>query len=144
MAGKTINENGVYAACIASASIATTAFSTSGNATAIGAAIAADDLDPTLDFQLNVTAGTVTAGDVVNVYRRPSDGTSQAPIPANTNSNTKQDFVASFTLVSNSETRYKTGVRNLHVDDEYYLENTGAGSITMGLKVRGSSYNAEA
>ena len=140
MANETLNSNGAYAACITAASVATTAFSTAANATDIGTAIATEDLYPTLDFQLAVSAGTVTAGDVVNLYRRPHDGTTQAPIPANTSAYTKQDYVGSFTLVSAAESRYLDGVRNLHVDDEYYVENTGAAAMTLGLKVRGSTY----
>lgn len=143
MANETLNTDKAYAACITAASIATGAMSTSGNATAIGAAIATEDLYPTLDFQLAVSAGTVTAGDVVNLYRRPHDGTTQAPIPAITSAHTKQDYVGSFTLVSNGETRYLDGVRNVHPDDEYYVENTGAASMTLGLKVRGSTYGTE-
>ena len=140
MANETLNSGGAYATCITSASVATGALSTAGNATDIGTAIATEDLYPTLDFKLKATAGTVTAGDIVNLYRRPHDGTDQAPIPANTSAHTKQDWVGSFKLVSNSEARYLNGVRNLHVDDEYYIENTGAASITLELKVRGNTY----
>ena len=140
MANETLNTDKAYASCITSASIATGAMSTSANATAIGAAIATEDLYPTLDFQLAVSAGTVTAGDVVNLYRRAHDGTTQAPIPAVTNDSTEQTFVGSFTLSTASETRYFNGVRNVHPDDEYYVKNTGAASMTLGLKVRGSTY----
>jgi len=128
---------GSFAACIASASIATSSFSTSFNATKIGTAIATEDLYPLLDFQLIVTAGTVSAGDIFNLYRRRSDGTTQQPIPTATN---QRKFVKTFTIDSNSETVYEDGVPNIDPEDEYYLENTGAASITVQLKVRGRDY----
>ncbi len=140
MANETLNSNGAYTTCIGSAAVAGSAFSTAGNATNIGTAIPVESLYPTLDFQLTTSAGTVTAGDVINLYRRSHDGITQAPIPANTSNDAKQTYVGSFILVSNSETRYLDSVRNLHADDEYYIENTGLASITMTVKVRGSTY----
>lgn len=141
MANETLNANSsAYASCIASAAITTDDMSATGSTIATALSTGSEDLYPTLDFKLKVTAGTVTAGDVINLYRRPSDGTDQAPIPVETSSNTLQTYVGSFTLASNSETRYRAGVRNLHTGDLYYLHNTGAASITMQLYVRGSSY----
>ena len=137
MANEALNASGAYTECTASASIASNGFSTAGNTSAIGTAIASVDTYTLVDFQLNVTAGTVSAGDVINLYRRASDGTSQSPIPSSTN---KYDYVGSFTINSNSESRYKYSVANPDPNDEYYLENTGAGAITMNMKVRGKTY----
>ncbi len=141
MANETLNAaSSAYASCIGSAAIATDDVSATGSTIATALSTGSEDIYPLLDFKLKVTAGTVTAGDVINLYRRPSDGTDQAPIPVETSAYTLQEYVGSFTLVSNSETRYKSGVKNLHTGDLYYLHNTGAASITMQLYVRGSTY----
>jgi len=141
MANETLNAaSSAYASFISSASVATDDMSAASSTVATALSTGSEDLYPTLDFKLKVTAGTVTAGDVINLYRRPSDGTDAAPVPAETSASTLQEYVGSFTLNSNSETRYKYGVKNCHTGDTYYLHNTGAASITMQLYVRGSTY----
>jgi len=139
MTNETLISAGSYATCIASASITTGDFSTEGNTSSIATAINSEQEYPLLDFQLTISSG-IASGEIVNLYRRASDGTTQAPIPVETNDGTKQTYVGNFLVVSSSETRYLDGVRNMHPDDEYYIENTSNVSLTLGLKVRGYTY----
>ena len=107
MANEAKQATGSYATCIASSSTVDGAFN-SGSKTAIGNAIATEDLYPLLDFKLDITSGTPGADTTVDVYRRPSDGVDQQPSPSTTY---LHEYVGSFALNNSA--------------DEYYLIVTG-------------------
>ena len=138
MANEAVQATGSYATAQASASsIADTNIST-GAVTAIGSAIASESTYPLLDFQCNITSGTATAGQTVDLYRRPSDGTNQAPIPAT--ADYLHQYVGSFTLDNATGYYYLYGVTNPDANDTYYMVNNSGATLTFALNVRGRTY----
>jgi hypothetical protein len=136
MANETVQATGSYATCIASTSTTDGAFNT-GTKTAIGSAIATEDLYPLLDFRADVTVGTPTAEEPIDLYRRPSDGTNQAPAPA---TDYLHDKVGSFRLDNATGDYYLYGIPNPDPNDEYHALNNSGATITFSVLVRGRTY----
>lgn len=85
---------------------------------------------PTLDFKLDITGGTISAGETVNLYRVAGDSAAQAA------SGVGQMYVGSFTYQA-VEQYYVYGVENVSPDDQFQLENgSSAGTLTGTLSVR--------
>mgnify|MGYP000512817886 FL=1 len=139
MANETIQATGSYATAQAATSTADAALC-GGAVTAIGTAIATEDLYPLLDFKLTVSVGTPVVGGTVDVYRRPSDGTNQSPIPVAADFLT--NYVGSFTLDNAAVTQYYYlyGVVNPDPGDTYYMVNNDGATLTIALSVRGRTY----
>ena len=140
MANETIQTTGSYATCIGSNNPSDSAFST-GTITAIGSAIANEDLYPLLDFKLDITVGTPTADTTVDLYRRPSDGTDQQPIPA---TDYLHEYVGSFVLDNATDEYYLYGIPNPDPNDTYYALNNSGAQITFSVLVRGRTYGTAA
>ena len=141
MANEAINILGSYATVQASSSTANGAIC-AGAVTAITAAISTESLYGMLDFQVNVSVGTPVAGDTIDIYRRPSDGTNQAPIPAT--ADYLQQYVGSVTLDNATGYYYLYGVANPDVNDTYYMVNNGGATLTIAMKARGRTYGPAA
>ena len=142
MANETLNSKGSYATFQAStASIATGAIST-GAVTAPAAAIGAEDLYALLDFKIIITSGTPTAGNTIDIYRRPSDGTNNSPIPVV--ADYLANYVGSVTLDNTAPTSYHYlyGVSNPDDNDTYYMVNNSGATLTFELQGRGRTYGS--
>lgn len=139
MANETIQATGSYATCQAASSTADATLC-AGAVTAIGSAIATEDLYPLLDFKLTVSSGTPVAGGTVDVYRRPSDGTNQSPAPVVADFLT--NYVGSFVIDNAAVTQYYYlyGVSNPDPGDTYYMVNNDGATLTILLAVRGRTY----
>lgn len=137
MANETLQATGVYATVQAATSTADAALC-AGVVTKIGSAIATEKLYPLLDFQVVVSVGTPVAGDTVDIYRRPSDGTSQSPAPQT--ADFLQQYVGSAVLDNQTGTYYLYGVANPDDEDTYYMVNNGGATLTIELKARGRTY----
>jgi len=104
--------------------------------TAIGTAVGAAGADyPLIDFKLSITAGTVTEGGTVDVYRIPSDGTNSSE---NIEAGYEPHYVGSFILPDTSSTYcYLYGVSNVDSNDEFmWKNNDGANTLTCLLEAR--------
>lgn len=122
--------------CIASAAVANGAYSTSGNSSSLSdmgtTNITATQKNyPLLDFFLNVSSGTIVAGDRFDLYRVPSDGT------------TTEDFdtgshpVGSFTLTGSGDAdKFCYGVANVNLTDEWQVKAITTNSLTVSVKVQ--------
>ena len=139
MANEAIQATGSYATAQAASSTADTVLS-AGAVTAIGTAIATEDLYPMLDFKLTLSVGTPVVGGTVDVYRRPSDGTNQSPAPVAADFLT--NYVGTFTVDDTAVTTYYYlyGVSNPDPNDTYYMVNNIGATITIALSVRGRTY----
>ena len=140
MANEVVQTTGSYATCIASTSTADTAFNT-GTKTAIGSAIATEDLFALLDFKLDITSGTPTADTTIDLYRRPSDGTDQQPSPA---TDYLHEYVGSFVLDNATDEYYLYGIPNPDPNDEYHAHNNSGATLTFSVLVRGRTYEPAA
>jgi len=138
--GDGINKSGSYAAVQASASVADGAMSGGANTT-IAAAIPAESEYFLLDFQAVVTGTQTDANGVLNIYKRPSDGTTPAPAP--TASTFESIYVGSIKLDTSAGTYYLRGVVNDDPSDTYYVQNKGGNSLTLTLNARGRTYRVE-
>lgn len=88
---------------------------------------------PLLDFKLDVTAGTLSAGDKVHLYRVPGDGTDSAPTA---DSAYKNQYVGSFILDTNNDEYFLYGVANVDANDKFIWEADVSTSVTAQLYVR--------
>lgn len=141
MAGEAITIKGTYASLIASEAENDGAFCTISGALSGTITDADEQLYPLLDFKLDVTAGTFSAGDIVNLYRVPGDGTDVAPTPTSTH---KHMYVGSFTLSGTADEYYLYGVANVDANDKFIWEADVATSVTAQLFVRARSAVAAA
>ena len=134
MANEMIQATGAFAVCQAASSTADGALC-GGSNTAIGSAIATEDLYPVLDFKVDVSVGTPVAGGTVDVYRRYSDGTDHEPTPAV--ADFLKYYVGAFMLDNQTGYYYLHGVANPDPADTYYMVNEGGATLTIALEVRG-------
>ena len=142
MANETLNSKGSYATFQASqASVATGAIST-GAVTAPAAAISGEDLYTLLDFKIIITSGTPIAGNTIDIYRRPSDGTNNSPIPVV--ADYLANFVGSVKLDNTAPASYyyMYGVANPDDNDTYYMVNNSGVTLTFELQGRGRTYGS--
>jgi hypothetical protein len=139
MANETVQATGSFATAQAATSTGDGVLCT-GSVTAIGTAIATEDLYPLLDFKLTISSGTPVVGGTVDIYRRPSDGTNQSPAPVYTDFLT--NYVGSITLDDTAATSYYYlyGVANPDPGDTYYMVNESGATLTIALSVRGRTY----
>lgn len=139
MAGETIVVLGTFASIETSNAVADGAFS-AGTKTSIVSALPATEEDaPLLDFKLDITAGTMSSGDLVHLYFRPSDGADLAPVPATTY---KHQYVGTFALDGNADEFFLFGVPNNDKNGTYYWEVDGSTTITAQMYARSRAYNA--
>ncbi len=124
--------------CIASAAVNDAAYSTSGNSSSlndmgVGSIAAAEKDWALLDFYINVSAGTIADGDVVELYRVP-----------NSSANTSEDFGTgrhyvgdfSFTGASDADA-YIYGVVNIDQYDEWQAKcSINGSSLTFAVELR--------
>lgn len=141
MANETIQTRGSYANCQAAASTADAALC-AGSVSTITSAITTEDDYPLLDFRVNVSVGTPVAGDTVDIYRRPGDGTNQAPAPQT--ADYLHQYVGSVVLDNATGYYYLYGVANPDPNDSYYMVNNGGATLTIALDVRGRTYGTAA
>ena len=143
MANEAVNTTGSYATCQAAASTADGALC-GGSVTAIGSAIATEDLFALLDFKLTISVGTPVVGGTVDVYRRASDGTNQSPAPVA--ADYLPQYVGSFLIddTAVSAYYYLYGVPNPDPGDTYYMVNNDGATLTIALSVRGRTYEPAA
>ena len=133
MANEMTTVKGSYASLIASEAENDGAFCTISGALSGTVTDATEQTYPLLDFKLDVTAGTFSAGDTVNLYRIPGDGTDQAPTATSTH---KHMYVGSFTLSGTADEYYLYGVNNVDANDKFIWEADVATSVTAQLYVR--------
>lgn len=124
--------------CIASAAVSDGAYSTSGNSSSLndmgtGTISAAQKDWPLLDFYLNVSAGTIAAGDVVELYRVPNSSANTAE-----DFDTGRDYVDSAVLTAAGDADvYFYGIANIDQYDEWQVKVTcNAASLTLSVKLR--------
>lgn len=136
MADEAVFTTGSYATAQAATSTADGALC-AGAVTAIGSAIATEDLFGMLDFKVTMSSGTPAAGGTVEIYRRPSDGTNQASPPVY--ADYKHQFVGTVTFDNIAATTYAYayGVANPDPNDTYYMISELGATCTIALSVRG-------
>ena len=139
MANETIIAKGSYATIQATANISDNVLS-AGTVTPIGTAIPSEALYPLLDLKLTVSTGTPVAGGTIDVYRRPSDGTNQSPLPVVGDFLTT--YVGSFILDNALPTQYYYlyGIANPDPNDTYYMYNNDGATLSITLAARGRTY----
>ncbi len=138
MANETIQTTGTYGTAQASSSTADAAIS-AGAVTKIATAVGATEATyPLLDFKVQVSVGTPVAGDTIDIYRRASDGTNQAPIPQT--ADFLSQYVGSVLLDNQTGYYYLYGVANPDDEDTYYMVNNGGATLTIVLTVRARTY----
>jgi hypothetical protein len=139
MANETLNARGSYAT--AQAATSTSDGSVCGGAvTAIGTAIASEDLYTLLDFQVINSSGTPASEGRVDIFRRASDGTNNSSPPVY--ADFKHDWVGTvvFDNIAATTYAYLYDVRNGDEGDQYYMISELGATCTIELKVRGSTY----
>ena len=138
MAGETINVQGSYTNILTSATVNSAAIS--GESDSIATALsAAEEVYTKLDFKAVIITTTPTAGAVLDLYRRPSDGTTQAPAPT---ASYKPHYCGSFTLTNSIGHYYLYGVVNSDENDTFYvINNDASANLPIQLLVRGKTYN---
>ena len=136
MANEALHATGAYATCQAASSTADGVLS-AGAVTAIGAAIASEDLYPLLDFRVTNSSGTPVAMEPVDIYRRPSDETNQSSPPVVADH--LPNYVGSvfFDNIAATTYAYLYGVENPDPGDTYYMVNNAGATLTILLAVRG-------
>ena len=141
MANETLNAKGSYVTIEAAASVATATLS--GESDSIATALSAtEELYPILDFKFTVSVGTPVVGSIINVYRRPSDGTNQSPAPVF--ADFLNNYAGSVTIDNAAVTQYYYlyGVNNPDENDTYYFTHDNGTSLTIALAVRGRTYGS--
>ena len=136
MAGELKWLTGSYATAQAASSTADTALS-AGAVTAIGTAIATEDLYQLLDFKVTNSSATPNAMEPVDIYRRPSDGTNQAGVPVAADYLPNPVGSVYFDNVAATTYAYLYGVSNPDPGDTYYMVNNAGATLTLALSVRG-------
>ena len=126
---------GTYAVCQAASSTLDAVLSAGTISTVTAAIGATESLYHVLDFRVNVSSGTPVAGDTIDIYRRPGDGTNQAPA-----ADFLQQFVGSAVLDNQTGFYYLNSVANPDPNDSYYMVNNGGATLTIALAVRGRNY----
>jgi hypothetical protein len=91
---------------------------------------------PYLDFKLDVTAGTLSSGGLVELYRVPYDGSDQAPTPGGSYLEHK---VGWFVMDGTTNEFFWDGVENIRKTDKFIWRNNGNTSVTATLYVIGRS-----
>lgn len=140
MAGEAIDVLGTYTSALGPVDVAAGAFS--GQSNSITNTLGATNADYILlDLQLSVGgANTPTAGVVIDVYRRPSDGSNPASPPSLTY---KQQYVGSFTLDAALGKYYLYNVPKGDPNDTFYLlNNESATTLNLELLIRPRSMKA--
>ena len=140
MAGETTILFGAYVSVISSAAI--TAGGVSARSSSVATALsAAEEIYPLIDFKL-VADTAHTAGETVDLYRRPSDGTNDSPAVT---ASYKPHYCGSFTLNGSTGTYYYLGgVVNIDPSDTFYLYSNCVATESFTLHLRGRTYNGAA
>lgn len=133
MANEITIKHSAYVSLIASEAENDGAFCTISGALSSAITDTTEQIYPALDFKLDVTAGTFSAGDTVNLYRVPGDGTDSAPTPTSTH---KHQYVGSFTLSGSADEYYLYGVANIDKNDKFIWEADVTTNVTAQLYVR--------
>ena len=120
-----------YSSIIASASVSDGAMSAESD-TIANEFGANEELYPLLDFKLDVTTAP-TADGVFELYRRPGDGTDQAPAPT---SSYLHQYCGSFTTSSAADEYYIYGVPFGDENDTFYVYNNSGAAETFQLYVK--------
>jgi len=98
---------------------------------------AAEQLYPTLDFHLNITAAATAPDEnsTVDLYRIPDGNSDPAETPTAT---FKAHYVGSFTLddITGVQDQYLFGVANVDANDKFITENNCGQTITYDVNVR--------
>lgn len=134
MAGEPINITSSYVSIAAAEQEVDGGFSTLSDSLVSEASLTANEQKyPLLDFRLITSADTPTAGDTVELYRIPSDGTNTAPLATSTN---KREHIGTFTLVATAAEQYfKYSIANVDPNDKFMWEANGS-TVTCELSVR--------
>lgn len=133
MANEATITKGSYVSLIASEQELDAAFCTLSGALS-GVLSAAEQTYPTLDFRFTTATDIPTEGGTVNLYRVPSDGTTDSPTP--TSAYTKH-YVGSFVLDNVAAAAYYLyGVENVSENDKFIWENGNGSTVTGELSVR--------
>ena len=140
MANETLNSKGSYATFQASQAGVTTGAISTGAVTAPAAAIGAEDVYTLLDFKIIITSGTPTAGNTIDIYRRPSDGTNNSPIPVTANYLANQVGTVVLDDTVATSYYYYYGAANPDDNDTYYMVNNSGATLTFELQGRGRTY----
>jgi hypothetical protein len=133
MTGETLRSNTDYVSLIASEAENDGAFCTISGKISSVITDASEQKYVALDFKLDVTAGTFSAGDTVILYRVPGDSTDQAPTPTSTH---KHKYAGTFTLNGSADEYYVRGVPNEDENDKFIWEANVGTSVTAQLYVR--------
>ena len=139
MANETLNAKGSYVEIEAGVSVATATLS--GESDSIATALSAtEELYSILDFKFTISVGTPVVGSVINVYRRPSDGTNQSPAPVYADFLT--NWAGSVTIDNAAVTQYYYlySVNNPDENDTFYFTHDNGSSLTIAMAVRGRTY----
>jgi len=137
MANETLQTRGSYATVQAASSTADATLCT-GTITTITSAITTEGDYPLLDLRLHVSVGAPVAGGTVDIYRRPGDGTNQAPAPQT--ADYLHQYAGSMVLDNATGYYYLYGVANPDPNDSYYMVNNGGATLTIALDARGRTY----
>lgn len=135
MAGEAITLASSYTEIIASAAVGTGAWSADSSALSAVLTTGNQKDYPTLDFQILVTAETFVDGEIIELYRIPSDGTNEAVSPDDYTSGAPY-YCGSVSAEAASATLYILGVENIHNTDKFKVKNGSASSATFSVKVR--------
>ena len=140
MANELTTIHGSYASIISSAAIA--AGAVSGQSSSVATALSAtEEIYAELDFKL-LLGSTAVAGETVDLYRRPSDGTNASAAVTLTH---LHQYCGTFTINGTTGTYYYLyGVANFDPEDTFYLKSNCAGSETFTLSVRGRTFQPAA
>ena len=139
MANETLNAKGSYVEIESGVSVATATLS--GESDSIATALSAtEELYPILDFKFTVSVGTPAVGAIIDVYRRPSDGTNPSPAPVF--ADFLNNHVGSVVIDNAAVTQYYylSSVSNIDQNDTFYFTHDNGSSLTIALAVRGRTY----
>ena len=138
MANEALQAKGSYANILTGASVATATLS--GESDSVTTGISGEALYPLLDFKVTVSGGTPVAGTVIDIYRRPSDGTNDSPAPVAADYLT--NYVGSVVIDDATPTTYfyLYGVPNPDPADTFYFIHDNGSNLTVALAIRGRTY----
>lgn len=143
MAGELIIQDGASGWQTVGSSLSLTAgtFVQASSTNTIAALMAANEEDyPEFDVRLQITAGTPTENNTVQVHLRPkADGTNEAPAPSGS---FEPHYLGSVTLDNATGYYYLFGLRNLDKNGTIYLKsNESSTTLTATLSIRMRSDN---
>lgn len=113
------------------------------SASTIATLLAAVEQDyPEFEARLQITAGTPTENNTVDIHLRMGDGTNQQPAPSGSFA---PHFVGAITLDNQTGYYFEDGLQILNNDSEIYLKsNEASTTLTATLHIRAKSLNSAA